>query len=250
MWVCGGVCFNVRGLLRHGLWHISCLERVWISIRSDRGPVLVCFWYRPPEPGDTSFVKAFCSEFREHSRAALGCIVVDDVNCHSIRWLRYSSRNSPEGAALYNACLELGLVQRVRSPTREGSLLDLVLSDVNSMACRVLLPVADHKVVEIAVKFSVLHCVTSRRTVRHFGKADWANLVQSLAMHGFSFLYASCPSQGAKRLTQTILVAVGDFIPTRVPEKRQAGPVEPLGVSVRVRIRGRTIQRITTSCDH
>ena len=133
-------------------------ERVWVLIHSDHGPFLVCCWYRPPEPGDTSFVKAFCSEFREHSPAALGCIVVGDVNCHNIRWLRYSSRNSPEGAALYNACLELRLVQRVRSPTREGNLLDVVLSDVNSMACRVLPPVADHSVVEVAVKFSIPHC--------------------------------------------------------------------------------------------
>ena len=39
-------------------------ERVGVLIHSDHGPFLVCCWYRPPEPGDTSFVKAFCSEFR------------------------------------------------------------------------------------------------------------------------------------------------------------------------------------------
>ena len=141
----------------------------------------------------------FCSEFWEHSPAALGCLAFGDVTCHSIPWLRHSSRNFPEEAALYIAYLELrtyslvrpstaarrrwilaswprvcprmtgipqgshahqnanwnvlmgpwmlplkhlwlGLVQGVRSSTRGGNLLDSVLSDVSSMACRALPP--------------------------------------------------------------------------------------------------------------
>ena len=58
--------------------------------------------------------------------------------------------------------------------------------------------------------------------MRDFAKADWANLAQSVAMQYLSFLNASCPSQGAKRLTQTILVAVNDFIPTRVLVERKS----------------------------
>ena len=41
-------------------------------------------------------------------------------------------------------------------------------------------------------------------------------------MQCFSFLNASCPSQGAKRLTQTILVAVKDSIPTRILVERKS----------------------------
>ena len=197
-------------------------ERVWVLIHSDCGPFLVACWYRPPEPGDTSFVQPFCSEFREHSSAALGSIVVGDVNCHNIRWLRHSSRNSPEGIALLNACLDLGLTQRVRSPTRGDNLLDLVLSDVSSLTCRVLPPVADHNVVEVALKFSVPHSVVSKRVVWDFGKANWTNIIQSFASQDFCFLDVDFPNHGGTRLTQIIIDAMTKFIPRRVLVERKS----------------------------
>lgn len=222
---CGGVAVYALTSIAASVT-VSCIspvaERIWVLIHSDHGPFLICCWYRPPEPGETSFVESFCSEFREHSPQALGTIVVGDLNCHNIRWLRHSSRNSPEGSALYNACLELGLVQRVRSPTRGGNLLDLVLSDVSSMSCRVLPAVADHNVVEATLKFSVPRRVVSQRTVWDFAKADWTNIVQSFALQDFSFLTSDSPSHGAERLTGIILDTVREFIPQRVLTERKS----------------------------
>eukprot|EP00972_Heterocapsa_arctica_P097791 14426710-Heterocapsa_arctica.AAC.1 len=79
------------------------------------------------------------------------------------------------------------------------------MSDVSTLACRVLPPVADHGVVEVARKFSVPHSVVSRRIVWDFAKADWTKVADALASQYFSFLDADSPSQGAKRLTQIIL---------------------------------------------
>lgn len=185
---CGGVAVYALTSMAASVT-VGCIslaaERIWVWIHSDHGRCLICSWYRPPEPGETSFVESFCSEFREHSPQALGTIDVGDPNCHNIQWLRDASRNFPEGYALYDACLELGLVQRVRSPTRGGNLLDLVLSEVSSLSCHVLPPVADHNVVEVALSFSVSRRVVSQRAVWDFAKADWTKIVQSFALQDF-----------------------------------------------------------------
>eukprot|EP00972_Heterocapsa_arctica_P006104 898726-Heterocapsa_arctica.AAC.1 len=55
-------------------------ERIWVLIHTDRDPYLVCSWYRPPDPGETTFADSFCSEFLEHSPMALGTLVVGDIN--------------------------------------------------------------------------------------------------------------------------------------------------------------------------
>ena len=65
------------------------------------------------------------------------------------QWLRFSDRNSVEGLALQTTCRDLGLCQIVREPTRERSLLDLVLTDVANARASVLPAVADHKMVLI-----------------------------------------------------------------------------------------------------
>ena len=66
---------------------------------------------------------------------------------HQSAWLLHSARNSPEGKVLQSGCEERGLRQLVREPTRKEHLLDLVLSDFESVKCTVEPEVADHKVV-------------------------------------------------------------------------------------------------------
>ena len=34
-------------------------ERIWAIMHSDRGPYLVCCWYRPPSPGNVESIKCF-----------------------------------------------------------------------------------------------------------------------------------------------------------------------------------------------
>ena len=67
-----------------------------------------------------------------------------------------------------DACDDLGLQQKVRQPTREGHLLDLVLT-----VARILPAIADHKLVMAEVNFKVPEHVIVARTVWLYHQADW-----------------------------------------------------------------------------
>ena len=61
----------------------------------------------------------------------------------------------------------------VREPTRENYLLDLVLSDVEGVRCKVLPGVSDHKLVAATLKLTVPKTEVVQRVVWDFAKADW-----------------------------------------------------------------------------
>ena len=112
-------------------------ERLWLTMHTDKGPYLLCVWYRPPKPGDCKGIERFREELEQHEALGLGVLVVGDLNVHNLAWLKHSARNSPEGRALQDLCEEVGLQQLVREPTRGEYLLDLVLSDFEGVKCKV-----------------------------------------------------------------------------------------------------------------
>ena len=75
-------------------------ERIWALVHSDRGPYLVCCWYRPPSPGNVDTITSFELEYNRHKDGAVGVFVLGDLNVHSIRWLRHSAKESVEGRCL------------------------------------------------------------------------------------------------------------------------------------------------------
>ena len=97
---CGGVIVYAQDGLASRVTLIeqsADSERVWLIIHTDVGPYLVGVWYRPPEPGETNTIKSLETEWELHNQAALGTILVRDMNVHHRRWLRFSSENSAEG---------------------------------------------------------------------------------------------------------------------------------------------------------
>ena len=59
-------------------------ERIWALVHSDRGPYLVCCWYRPPSPGNVDTIKSFELEYNRHKDGAVGVFVLGDLNVNSI----------------------------------------------------------------------------------------------------------------------------------------------------------------------
>jgi hypothetical protein len=105
-------------------------ERFWLLVHANQGPHLVGVWYRPPAPGEIATIDTFKKELNALEGISLGTIVMGDLNVHNARWLTHSSANSVEGTALKAACDEAGLKQIVKTPTREGHLLDVVLTNI------------------------------------------------------------------------------------------------------------------------
>ena len=76
----------------------------------------------------------------------VGVIIVGDFNVHHLSWLRHSHSTTPEGVRLKSLVHDLGLSQRVRTPTRGQCLLDLVITDLpNLLTIEVVSKIADHR---------------------------------------------------------------------------------------------------------
>ena len=83
-------------------------ERSWCIVHADSGPLLLCLWYRPPCSGEIASISRFQVELQQHSRHAVSCLVVGDLNVHNVEWLRFSRRTTIEGRELEQVCCENG----------------------------------------------------------------------------------------------------------------------------------------------
>ena len=118
--ICGGVIAFARCDVAANVTQVhrsAEAECFWLVIHTDQGPYLLGAWYRPPDPCEAQTISTLEAEWLEHCNAALGTVIVGDINVHHIGWLRYSARNSCEGAALHTFCDAYGLRQLVREPT-------------------------------------------------------------------------------------------------------------------------------------
>ena len=190
-------------------------ERIWAMVHSDRGPYLICCWYRPPSPGNVETIRSFEEEYRKHRDGAAGVFVLGDLNVHSIRWLTHSARESIEGRLLCEISDQLGLRQLVKEPTRGKHILDLVFTDVPDCIARPGAAVADHKSVLTQVKFKIPETASHQREVWHFREADWERMASIIEDAAFEFLSTTFPSEGAQRLTEELLRTAEYNIPQR-----------------------------------
>ena len=156
-------------------------ERSWVIMHPDHGPCVIGCWYRPPAPGEVDTIRSFKREGQLHAANALGCVVLGVLSVHDRKWLMYSNRNSLEGQELCAVCKELGLTPLVLEPTREGHLLDLVLSSFPGVKAEILPWIADHKPMTATLNLSVPSQVVAERKVWLFRDADLDRLQDSLA---------------------------------------------------------------------
>ena len=121
-----------------------------------------------------------------------------------------------------DACDELGLEQLVRSPTREGHLLDLVVTDIAGVEVQTLPAISDHKLATAELKFNASESTTIDRTVWQYQKADWERMQQILTDADWSFLQGGNPHNGAKQFHDIITQAAAECIPTKTLHERKS----------------------------
>jgi hypothetical protein len=197
-------------------------ERIWMVIHTDQGPFLLGVWYRPPDPGEVLSIESLEEEWRQLSSGAMGTILMGDMNVHHLQWLRYSTRNSIEGEALRQFCAQNGMKQLVREPTRGPNLLDLLITDIDGVSCKVAPAVADHKAVIAQLKLSVSKSSSVGRTVLNFAAADWDGLRTKVADTSWAWLAEVEPYEGAEQLTNTLLDLAKSCIPQRDMVQRKS----------------------------
>ena len=189
----GGIALLATSEMERSIVHIGDskdFERSWHILHTNQGPILIAVWYRPPQYGEVASIKSLQAEWHEHSFRVSGTIVVGDMNVHNVLWLQHSSGNSPEGKELFNVCSRLGLVEKVRKPTRGLHLLDLFLTDIASGAsCKVLPRVSDHNMVLGKVYLKVDRSHASAREFWNFEMADWDRLNRTFASTDWRVLF-------------------------------------------------------------
>ena len=112
----GGVAVFALEILAHKVTHLgdsTVAERSWVIVHSDHGPYVIGCWYRPPAPGEIESIRSFKEELQTHATKAVGSVVLEDLNVHHRRWLKFSNRNSWEGEELCSICKEIGLTQEL-----------------------------------------------------------------------------------------------------------------------------------------
>ena len=103
-----------------------------------------------------------------------------DLNVHSIRWLTHPPRESIEGRALFEVASKLELQQKVKEPTSNQYILDLVRTNVTDCEAKTLTAVADHRNVVTTVKFKTQETASHQSEVWYFKEADWERLVTEI----------------------------------------------------------------------
>jgi hypothetical protein len=196
-------------------------ERFWLIVHSDQGPFLVGVWYRPPCPGEIHSITTLEEEWQQLRARTVGTVILGDLNVHHRRWLRHSSKESAEGAKLRDFCAVQGLKQMIKEPTRGPYLLDLILSDVSDIKCKVLPAIADHKAIVASLILMVPKSVTLQRTVWRFAGANWDGLRSALADIQWGCLAQMSPDDGADFVTNTVLEAARTHIGQRTLSERK-----------------------------
>ena len=186
------------------------------------GTILGVWVVQTPSPGDTSCIDSLEREWMVHSVMARGTVIAGDLNVHSIRWLRHSNAETPEGRRMAEVCRVHGLRQAVRGPTRGEHLLDLVLSDIPGVTATTTAAVADHMGVLAVVPFSVPEVAAHQRTLWDFRRADWEQLQARLSETDWSFISRCQPDDGSAGVTERILDAAADCIPKREATVRRS----------------------------
>ena len=171
------------------LVHVSnsaSAERSWHYLHTDLGIIAICNMYKPPDAGmDT--ISSLRTELHAHSEYCHGYIVMGDFNIHHRKWLRYSNANTALGEELQNICQEFALNQLIRQPTRGPHLLDLALTNMESIKSSVLPILADHNALFLSLRAQVPVANFIERTGWIYKHADSQGLRTSLRHYDWSF---------------------------------------------------------------
>ena len=226
----GGVALFVKTEHKHCvnlLQQLDTSERSWHLIHSVQGPLLLGVWYRPPNIGEVASVDSLVEEWSELESNAMGTLLVGDLNVHNQGWLKHSSGTTPEGRALQHFCAEYGLEEKVRKPTRDKHLLDLVLTDLGKGVTAEVLPkLQDHSLVLATVALGVPREYVEQRERWVYSKANWKGLRRALADTNWNFVEeAEDTDQAQATLTAQILSTARKYIPVSTePLKKSTHP--------------------------
>ena len=217
----GGIALFAKSGFENCVVHLGnseVAERAWHVLHTDRGPISLALWYRRPEPGEVASIRSLDAEMATYGKDTVGTVLIGDLNVHEASWLKYSSGTSVEGRELHEFCSERGLAQYVDGPTREQNLLDLLISDLGSLAKVKIVPaIADHCGLFASFSFPVPEATTVQRQVFLYARADWSTLQKVLRdTDWLAILCANDVDGSVERFHRVLWALICDHIPSEV----------------------------------
>ena len=100
-------------------------------------------------------------------------------------------------------------------------MLDLVLTDLDDVRCKVLPKIADHKVLQATLPLRAPKAIAFTREVWQFAKADWEGLNDALASEDWSWIPDCNANEAARCITDVILAHSCRHIPRRHIRERK-----------------------------
>ena len=224
----GGLLIFAESSVQNSVEHVADStrdERSWVMLHAMQGPVLVGCWYRPPGSSSDSSITRCASEVADLKSGAMGVVLVGDMNVHAVSWLRFSNGTSAAGKQLHQMSRDAGLQQKVKKATRGEYLLDLCLTDMDGVSCRVLEPIADHCVVVASLNMQVTQQSEAKREVWNMADADWVALRDVLLDTDWSCLQELATDEAVRAFTEQVLRVCEQYIPRRImSEKKTSHP--------------------------
>ncbi len=217
----GGIALFVKAGFEDFIVHIgtsAVAERTWHILHTDRGPILVGLWYRPPNKGEIATIQSLDDELAHFGTETVGTLVIGDMNVHETSWRKCSDGTSIEGRELRDLCAQRGLEQYVEKPTRNDYLLDLVLSDLGSLVKASVVPkIADHEGVFGSLTCPLPEVRRIQREVFVYSKADWTGMRQALRDTNWETILCTLDAdRSAAAFEEFLMSLVRRFIPSQV----------------------------------
>jgi len=176
----GGVLVAVRKELmatRQLELETDC-ENVWIKLDiANSRDVFICAYYRP-NVNDVNSNQALASSLERLPRNCTS-FITGDFNYPGFSWPDSNISATAPYKGLHSEFLatihDHGLEQMVCDPTRDGNILDLLLTN-DPMSCiktEVIPGISDHEAILTSLDVKVKRITQAKRQIPQFSKADW-----------------------------------------------------------------------------
>ena len=202
-------------------------ELMWFSVSLKTQKVLVAAVYRPPSANSdiisylNSTTLSKLSEFGAQSVILLG-----DFNVHHKEWLG-SRTTDAAGRRTLEMCNALGLTQFVHEPTRGDQILDLVITDLDSICTtHARLGTSDHHPVFVKLNMPLYRDQPYKRKVWQYDKADYWGMRGFIASTNWSLVFQpDDPEVVCSNVTNIIRDAMELYIPGKLVSKKTGDKV-------------------------
>ena len=194
---------------------------IYVKIRpSSKKKILFAVLYRPPN-SDFLYIKEFAKFLRLALKAKFDNIVITgDFNLPNIDWSTVTATTDNSVYSLFTKALkDYFLWQFIDFPTRQDSLLDLVLTTIPGKVSNIEgyedILNTDHKLIKFCIDLRIASKPGTKRRVYNFKRADWEGLRQTLKCVPWDLCFVEDDINASlANWTDIFLTAVNQHIPT------------------------------------